>query len=59
MAAGNRGLVCLCHEKVAVVVPADATDGVSTSEKDYNLDDDYDLMTMLLAERGLVAKPLQ
>jgi hypothetical protein len=57
--AAAKEAMPLCYVKRAVVVPAEAGDAIGLSEKDYNHDDDHDLVAMLLAAEGLVAKPIQ
>ena len=46
----------LCYQRLSMLVP---TDSVSVSEPDYDTDDDYTIMTKLVAMQGLVMKPLQ
>ena len=49
----------LCYVKRAVVVPAEASDLAELAAKDYDLEDDHDFATLLLAEHGLVVKTQQ
>ena len=45
----------LCYQRLAMVVPGP----ISDCEPNYEFDDDYTIMTKLLAMQGLAVKPLQ